>query len=161
MIPLSLCSSEKLGGATSIFSAVHFALFPFKPHDGEMPSPKIGSLPGFSDRSIRPEPLSAVTRITNELTRHLQSICSGGTGCRDSLLMKRWRKRGRGPCFEHFVSERRQTRGWNGRRECDSVRNLWPHPEVFANCEAIAESGANHGNPVRRYCRTAVGVKMI
>ena len=49
----------------------------------------------------------------------------------------------------------------NGRRVCDTVRNLWPHPEVFANCEAIAESGANRGNPSRSYCWTVVGVKMI
>ena len=32
-----------------------------------MPSPKIGSLPGFSDRSIRPEPSSAATRIINKV----------------------------------------------------------------------------------------------
>ena len=67
MIPLSLRSSKKLGGATSIFSAVHFAFFPFQPHDGEMPAAKIGSLPGFFDRSIRPEPLSAPTRIRIDL----------------------------------------------------------------------------------------------
>ena len=41
--------------------------------------------------------------------RHLTSICSGGAGWRDLRLMERWRKRGNGPCFEHFVSERRQT----------------------------------------------------
>ena len=44
----------------------------------------------------------------------------------------------------------------NGRRVCDTVRNLWPHPEVFANCEAIAESGVNRGNPPRSHCRTVL-----
>ena len=69
-----------------------------------MPSPKIGSLPGFPDRSIRPEPSSAATRITNYDQFDVQlHFCSGGAGCHDSILMKRWRKRGRGPCFEHFV----------------------------------------------------------
>ena len=37
------------------------------PHAGEMPSPKIGSLPGFSEHSIRPEPSFAATRITNKM----------------------------------------------------------------------------------------------
>ena len=44
----------------------------------------------------------------------------------------------------------------NERRVCDTVRNLWPLPEVFANCEAIAESGANRGSPPQSDCRTVL-----
>ena len=120
VIPLSHSLVGKARGCDIDFLRCSFRLFPLQPHDGEMPSPKIGSLPGFFERFIRPKPLSAAIRITNKVT--LISICSGGAGWRDLRLMERWRKRGSGPCFEHFVSERRQTRGWNGRRECDSVR---------------------------------------
>ena len=58
---------EKARGCDIDFLRCSFRLFPFQPHDGEMPSPKIGSLPGFFDRSIRPESLSAPTRIRIDL----------------------------------------------------------------------------------------------
>ena len=66
MIPLSRSLVGKARGCAIDFLRCSFRLFPLQPHDGEMPSPKIGSLPGFSDRSIRPEPSSAATRITND-----------------------------------------------------------------------------------------------
>ena len=98
---------EKARGCDIDFLRCSFRLFPFKPHVGEMPSPKIGSLTGFFERSIRPEPPSAPTRIQNEL--QLKIDCSGGEENGDSRLMERCRKRGKSPCFERFVSERRQT----------------------------------------------------
>ena len=68
MIPLSRSLVEKARGCDIDFLRCSFRLFPFKPHDGEMPSPKIGSLPGFFERSIRPEPSSAPTRIQNDFS---------------------------------------------------------------------------------------------
>ena len=68
MIPLSRSLVEKARGYDIDFLRCSFRLFPFQPHDGEMPSPKIGSFPGFFERSIRPEPSSAATRITNKVT---------------------------------------------------------------------------------------------
>ena len=106
---------------------------------------------GFFDRSIRPEPPSAPARIRIEL--QLSVSCSFGKERGDLRLMKRCRKRGRSPCFERFVSERRQTDGWNGRRECDTVRNMWLHPEVFGKPRTrLAESVANRRVPSRN-CR--------
>ena len=65
--------------------------------------------------------------------REAATPCEGGAAeRRDLRLMERWRKRGRSPCFEHFVSEGRKMEGRHGRPECDSVRNLWLHPEAFA-----------------------------
>ena len=83
VIPLSRSLVEKARGCDIDFLRCSFRLFPFKPHDGEMPSPKIGSFPGFFDRSIRPEPPSAATRITNRLEIKLQ-FCSEGTGYCDT-----------------------------------------------------------------------------
>ena len=50
-----------------------------------------------------------------------------------------------------FVSEGRQTNGWHGRTECDTVLNLWPHPEVFGKSrQRLAQSQAHspRGAPV-------------
>ena len=74
MIPLSRSLVEKARGCDIDFLRCSFRLFPFKPHDGEMPSPKIGSLPGFFERSIRSEPSSAPTRIQIDL--QLSVSCS-------------------------------------------------------------------------------------
>ena len=73
MIPLSLTLVGKARGYDIDFLRCSFRLSPFHPLDGEMPSPKIGSLPGFSDRFIRPEPLSAATRITNTVNSNFNS----------------------------------------------------------------------------------------
>ena len=63
MIPLSRSLVGKFRGYDIDFLRCSFRLFPFQPLDGEMPSPKIGSFPGFSERFIRPEPFSATPRI--------------------------------------------------------------------------------------------------
>ena len=73
MIPLSRSLVGKFRGYDIDFLRCSFRLFPFQPLDGEMPSPKIGSLTGFSERFIRPEPSSAATRITN----HDQFVAKG------------------------------------------------------------------------------------
>ena len=78
MIPLSLTLVGKARGCDIHFLRCSFRLFPFQPHDGEMPSPKIGSLPGFSDRFIRSEPLSAATRITNEYNFNSNQLIAEG-----------------------------------------------------------------------------------
>ena len=78
MIPLSRSLVGKARGCDIDFLRCSFRLFPFQPHDGEMPSPKIGSLPGFSDRFIRPEPLSAATRITNEYNVNSNQLIAEG-----------------------------------------------------------------------------------
>ena len=65
---------EKARGCDIDFLRCSFRLFPFQPHDGEMPAPKIGSLPGFFDRSIRPEPPSAPARIRIDI--QLSVSCS-------------------------------------------------------------------------------------
>ena len=109
-----------------------------------MPSPKIGSLPGFFDRSIRPEPLSAPTRIRIDL----QLTASGSQGKeRGNLrLMKRCRKRGRSPCFEHFVRTRRKREA--GKREA-GLRQCEKHvtsPRSFRQT-ANAVSGIRRKSP--------------
>ena len=73
MIPLSRSLVGKARGYDIDFLRCSFRLFPFQPLDGEMPSPKIGSLPSFSERFIRPEPPSAATRITNMGTSNFNS----------------------------------------------------------------------------------------
>ena len=66
-----------------------------------MPSPKIGSFPGFFERSIRPEPPAALARIRIDL--QLRVVAAEGRRTDDSPLMERFRKQGKSPCFEHFV----------------------------------------------------------
>ena len=94
-------------------------------------SEKSGRFPAFpnvpSGPNRFPRPF-AVKLIVNGF-----SVVAEGMRTGDSLLMEQCRERGKSPCFEHFVSERRQPEGWNGRRECDSVRNLWLYPELIGN----------------------------
>ena len=54
VITLSRSLVGKVQGCDIDFLRCSFRLFPCQPHVGEMPSPKIGSLPVFSERSIRP-----------------------------------------------------------------------------------------------------------
>ena len=61
MIPLSRSLVGKARGYDIDFLRCSFRLFPFKPHDGEMPSPKIGSRPEvFANRE-------AISVIRSEL----------------------------------------------------------------------------------------------
>ena len=52
----------------------------------------------------------------------------------------------------------------NGRRVCDSVRNLWLHPEVFGKPRTrLAKSVANRRVPSRScgYCRTVSAITVF
>ena len=96
------------------------------------PQPSISSLnPSISPRVSTRRAIRPPQEMTS--ARPGGHLCGGGAraGRRDLRLMERCRKRGRSPCFEHFVSEGRKMDGWPARPECDSVRNLWLHPEVF------------------------------
>ena len=82
MIPLSLTLVGKFRGYDIDFLRCSFRPWELLPsHAGEMPSPKIGSFPGFSERSIRPEPSSAATRITNKVNfdSNLNFVAEGRT----------------------------------------------------------------------------------
>ena len=92
MIPLSRSLVEKARGCDIDFLRCSFRLFLFKPHDGEMPSPKIGSFPGFFERSIRPEPPAALARIRIDL--QLRVVAAEGRRTDDSPYDSTTRVRG-------------------------------------------------------------------
>ena len=69
VITLSRALVGKVRGCDIDFLRCSFRLFPRQPHVGEMPSPKIGSSPGFSKRSIRPATVPRVS-VHSSTTRH-------------------------------------------------------------------------------------------
>ena len=152
-ISFSRCSSPKGTGATSNFSPVHFALRTGRVCRGRNAQSEIRVAPRFW-RSLHHKPNAPRSFAQVEYCY----VKSGEAGLVNLRLMKRCRKRGRSPCFERFVSECRRTEGWNGRRECDTVRNLWLHPEVFGKPRTrLAESVANCRAQTRRVASEVVG----
>ena len=152
MIPLiAFAISVRLRGSTSIFSAVHFAFPRSSLTTAKCQLRKSGLHARLTERFIRRGPaFRHVAPDSHHFVRRLRYRRRVGARqfATDGTLPK---TRGEAHVSNTSLRPAESVRLINGRRVCDSVRNLWLHPEVFGKPRTrLAESVANYRAPTRR-----------